>query len=115
MHVLTYSRELLHDVMPETMRTWRRDLETDLRTLWVEPLVAADVRHRAMVVEGESPATGLLEVADREGADVVIVGARDHGGIADRVLGGVSYRVTHRAHQPVVVVPPEWPAPEAHG
>ena len=111
-HVLTYSREFIHDVMPETMRTWRRELESDLRTRWVEPLVAAGVEHRAVVIEGESPAAALLELADGEHADVLIVGAKGHGGLADRVLGGVSYRVTHRAHQPVVVVPPDWSAPE---
>jgi nucleotide-binding universal stress UspA family protein len=111
-HVLTYSREFIHDVMPETMRTWRRELEDDLRTRWVEPLLAAGVEHRAVVVEGESPAAALLDLADREYADVLIVGAKGHGGFADRVLGGVSYRVTHRARQPVVVVPPDWSAPE---
>ena len=40
--------------------------------------------------------------------DLLIVGAKGHGGLADRVLGGVSYRVAHRARQPVVVVPPDW-------
>jgi nucleotide-binding universal stress UspA family protein len=111
-HVLTYSREFIHDVMPETMRTWRRELEDDLRTRWVKPLLAAGVDHRAVVVEGESPAAALLDLADRERADVLIVGAKGHGGFADRVLGGVSYRITHRARQPVVVVPPDWSAPK---
>jgi nucleotide-binding universal stress UspA family protein len=61
--------------------------------------------------EGESAAEGLLEMADRERADLVIVGAKGHGGFADRVLGGVSYRVTHRSRHPVVVVPPNWSGP----
>jgi nucleotide-binding universal stress UspA family protein len=109
-HVLTYSRAFIHDVMPETMRNWRRELEDDLHTRWVEPLLAAGVEHRAVLVEGESPAAALLDRADDEHADVLIVGAKGHGGFADRVLGGVSYRVTHRAQQPVVVVPPDWSA-----
>jgi nucleotide-binding universal stress UspA family protein len=111
-HVLTYSREFIHDVMPETMRTWRRELEDDLRTKWVRPLVAAGVEHRAVLVEGDSPATTLLELADAEHADVLIVGAKGHGSFANRVLGGVTYQVTHRARQPVVVVPPGWSAVE---
>lgn len=110
-HVLTYNSELLRDVTLDTMRTWRSELKDDLRTRWVEPLIAAGVEHRCLVVEGESPATGLLETADRERADVVIVGAKGRGGLTDRILGGVSYRVTHRAHQPVVVVPLNWSAP----
>jgi nucleotide-binding universal stress UspA family protein len=105
-HVLTYNHEFLRDVTLDTMRTWRHELRVDLRTKWVAPLISAGVEHRCLVVEAESPATGLLETADRERADVVIVGATGHGGgLADRVLGGVSYRVTHRARQPVVVVP----------
>jgi nucleotide-binding universal stress UspA family protein len=107
-HILTYSQELLRDVSPDTMHTWRRDLEEDLRTRWVEPLTTGGVDIRSVVVEGESVAEGLLEVADREGAALVIVGAKGRGGLAGRVLGGVTYRVTHRAHQPVVVVPPDW-------
>jgi len=115
-HVLTYNRELLRDSTLDTMRTWRRELKDDLRTKWVEPLIAAGVEHRCLVVEGESPAAGLLETADRERADLLIVGAQGSGGLADRVLGGVSYRVTHRAHQPVVVVPLNWSAPRRkHG
>lgn len=110
-HVLTYYRELLRDVTPDTMRTWRRDLEEQLRTRWVEPLITRGIDLRTVVVEGESPAEGLLDIADSERADLVIVGAKGHGGFADRVLGGVSYRVTHRARQPVVVVPPDWSGP----
>lgn len=111
-HVLTYSREFIRDATPDTMRTWRRELEDDLRTRWVQPLLAAGVEHRALVAEGESPAEALLDLANDEHVDVVIVGAKGHGGFADRVLGGVSYRVTHRAHQPVVVVPPDWSVTE---
>ncbi len=48
-----------------------------------------------------------MAVADREDADLIVVGAHGHGGFEDRMLGSVSYKVSHRAHQPVVIVPPE--------
>lgn len=105
-HVLTYNRELVRDFTLDTMRTWRRELETDVRTRWVEGLAAHDVKYRSQLSEHDSPAAGLLEVADRESADLLVVGAKGHGNIAGRILGSVSYRVTHGAHQPVVVVPP---------
>jgi nucleotide-binding universal stress UspA family protein len=107
-HVLTYNQELLRDISPDTMHTWRRDLEADLRARWVEPLTTRGIDTRSEVIEAESVAEGLLEVADRERAALVIVGAKGRGGVAGRVLGGVTYRITHRAHQPVVVVPPDW-------
>lgn len=104
-HVLTYNRELMRDITPDTMRTWRRDLERDLETTWIAPLTTAGNDHRTELLEADSPAQGLLDVADREHADVLIVGSRGHHGIAGRVLGSTSYKLAHHAHQPVVVVP----------
>jgi nucleotide-binding universal stress UspA family protein len=111
-HVLTYGGELMRDVTLDTMRTWRRDVEHDLKTSWVVPLRDYGIEHRCIVEESSSPSSGLLEVADRERVELVVVGAQGHGNLAERVLGGVSYRLAHRAHQPVVVVPPDWSAPE---
>ena len=104
-HVLTYSHALLRDITPDTMRAWRLELHEDLRTRWTEPLAAGGVDHRTLVVEHDSAAAGLLAATEREDADLLIVGAKGHGSLADRVLGGVSYRVIHRSRQPVVVVP----------
>jgi nucleotide-binding universal stress UspA family protein len=106
-HVLTYNQELVRDVSLDTMRTWRRELERELRSRWAQPLTDHGIDKRCLVVEADSVAQGLLDVADREGASLLVVGATGHGGVASRVLGGVTYRVTHRARQPVVVVPPD--------
>lgn len=108
-HVLTYNHEFVRDLTPDTMRTWRRELQQELETGWVGALTEREVEHRCLLVEGDSPAAGLLEAVDREDADVLIVGANGHGNLAGRVLGGVSYRVTHRSSRPVVVVPADWP------
>jgi nucleotide-binding universal stress UspA family protein len=106
-HVLTYGTEMIRDVMPETMRAWRLELREELRTTWVEPLASRGIEHRTEMVEHDSPAAGLLAITDEQNADVLVVGARSHGGLTDRLLGGVSYRVTHRSRIPVVVVPIE--------
>ena len=105
LHVLTYNRELLRDISIDTMRTWRRELERDVRTKWVAPLVERGVAHRGEVIQHDSPAGGLIEVGEREGADLVVVGAKGRANLGGRLLGSVSYRVTHGAHRPVVVVP----------
>ncbi|GIF42705.1 universal stress protein [Actinoplanes xinjiangensis] len=49
-----------------------------------------------------SPAAQLLDAAD--GADLLVIGSRGHGGFADLLLGGVSQRVATHASCPVVVV-----------
>lgn len=104
-HVLTYNRELMRDITPDTMRTWRRDLERDLESTWIAPLTTAGGEHRTELVEADSAAEGLLNVAGREDADVLIVGSRGHSGIAGRLLGSTSFKLAHHAHQPVIVVP----------
>jgi nucleotide-binding universal stress UspA family protein len=107
-HVLTYSHEFAKDLSLDTMRTWRGELRRELQTRWIEPLVATGVTHRTLVVEDDSPAVGLLRICDEEHAVLIVVGAKSHRGLGDRILGGVSYRVTNAARLPVVVVPPEW-------
>jgi nucleotide-binding universal stress UspA family protein len=56
---------------------------------------------RARVVEG-IPAQVLLDACD--GADLLVVGSRGHGGFAEALLGSVSQHCVHHAHCPVVVI-----------
>jgi nucleotide-binding universal stress UspA family protein len=107
-HVLTYDREFVRDLTLDTLRTWRRDLARDLGGRWIEPLRDATVRHRTVLIEAASPAGGLVEVAEREEVDLLVVSAKGHGNLAGRVLRGVSYRLAHHASQPVVIVPSGW-------
>lgn len=87
-------------------RSWRDELRRKLEQDWCAPLRAAGLPFRALL-EGAPAAEGLVAVADREHADLIVVGANGHGILEDRVLGSVTYKVSHQAHQPVVIVPPE--------
>jgi nucleotide-binding universal stress UspA family protein len=59
-----------------------------------------EVEHH--IVEG-GPGAVLLDAA--EGADLVVVGSRGHGGFTGLLLGSVGQQVTGHAACPVVVVP----------
>lgn len=59
------------------------------------------VEIRSLVVEG-IPAQVLLDASD--GADLLVVGSRGHGGFAEALLGSVSQHCVHHAHCPVVVI-----------
>jgi nucleotide-binding universal stress UspA family protein len=107
-HVLTYSREFNKDLSMDTARTWRRDLREKLQGAWTEPARAAGLSCRARLAEADSVASGLLEVADEEGADLIVVGAHARGRVFDRIVGTVTYQLAHRSRHPVVIVPPDW-------
>lgn len=53
------------------------------------------------------PAEELLKAAHDTRADMIVVGARGSGGFKKLLLGSVSTHVTHHAHCPVAVIPPE--------
>lgn len=108
--MLTYSQEFVRDLSLASLRTWRHELERDLKAGWVEPLRTAGVEFRCTMIEGDSPAQTLVEVAERENVDIIVIGARGHANLAERLLGGVTYRLSHRASRPVIVVPPQWRA-----
>ena len=55
-----------------------------------------------VLVQGD-PARALLEQA--EGADLLVVGSRGHGGFAGLLLGSVSQKCVQHAPCPVLVVP----------
>ena len=107
-HILTYDREFGRDLTLDTMRPWRRELEHDLRTTWTEPLRAAHIRNTCVVFEAESCAKGLIDLASRDGADLVVVGSDGRSHLTGCVLGGLGDRLVHHARLPVVVVPAAW-------
>jgi nucleotide-binding universal stress UspA family protein len=59
------------------------------------------VRVTTKVVEG-SPAQVLLDAA--EGADLLVVGSRGHGGFASALLGSVSQHCASHSPCPVVII-----------
>jgi nucleotide-binding universal stress UspA family protein len=52
------------------------------------------------------PSNVLAEVAQRDGADVIVIGTRGHSAAASVLTGGVAHRLLHIAHCPLVIIPP---------
>ena len=59
---------------------------------------------RARVVVGEDPATAIVAAAEKESADVVVVGNIGMSGRKEFLLGNVPNRVSHNARCTVVIV-----------
>lgn len=88
--------ELLEDLRKaaeERLDELCRELSGQLEGLTVE----------RRVVES-APAAALVEAAD--GADLLVVGTRGHGGFAGLLLGSVSQQCAHHSPCPVVIIPP---------
>jgi nucleotide-binding universal stress UspA family protein len=59
------------------------------------------VKVSSTVREGNAPQI-LIEAAD--GADLLVVGSRGHGGFTEALLGSVSQHCVHHARCPVVII-----------
>jgi nucleotide-binding universal stress UspA family protein len=83
------------------------DIKPDLAVQSVVEQAAAAVRMGGVEVKVHTvtgdPADALLEVAEREKADLIVVGNRGMHGMT-RVLGSVPNKVSHRARCSVLIV-----------
>jgi nucleotide-binding universal stress UspA family protein len=85
-------------------RSWRRILRDLVERTWCAPLAQAPGAHRVEIRDGH-PVDVLLAAADREHADLLVVGSRGVGGRPELALGSTSLRLLQAARVPVLVVP----------
>ncbi|HXN00376.1 MAG TPA: universal stress protein [Candidatus Dormibacteraeota bacterium] len=93
-------------VPPAETPQQRADLQEAFSTEWCLPLRRSGVRYRATIEESTPTGTALIEVALREGADMIVVGSRGLNAVTEFLLGSVSHQVAHHSPIPVVIVPP---------
>ena len=85
---------------------WRRGLERRITEEYAADLVATDVELDVVALRGTNVADVLLQAAQEQQSDLVVVGARGLGGITGLRIGGVALRTLHQADRPIVLVPP---------
>jgi nucleotide-binding universal stress UspA family protein len=83
---------------------WRAGIQSEFENKWCRPLKSAGVKYRTLIQDGR-PATVLLDVAEREKAELIVVGRRGRGEVAELLLGSVSHEVALHSKRPVVLVP----------
>lgn len=99
-------------VVTRGMADAEEGLLRDFERSWCEPLRQAHVSWKAAV--GRGPASRwLAELAEREDADLVVVGRRGLNAVAEIFLGSVSRQLSHTCTVPLVLVPAAFRA--AHG
>ncbi len=81
---------------------------------WCQPFVDAAVRHRVELLDG-NPVHVLLTASLEFDADLIVVGGKGAGGLAEQLMGSTSTKLSERSPIPVVIVPSPHPGrhPEA--
>lgn len=68
-----------------------------------EKMAAASIRYKVEILHG-TPGPAIVEYANKEGFDVLVIGSRGLNSLQEMVLGSVSHKVVKRANCPVLIV-----------
>jgi nucleotide-binding universal stress UspA family protein len=96
--------ELVVAVPPFDVLASSQELVEAVERDYCVPLRARGLRPEALLLRRRQTAA-VVEVATANRADLVVVGKRPHGWVADAILGEVANQVVHHPPCPVVVVP----------
>jgi len=91
------------EVSPALYEELKQAAQHRLDVDWSAPLRSSTVSHRSLLLAG-SPDT-LLQAADEENADLVVVGPRGHGTFARMHIGSVAHYLAHHTTRPLAIVP----------
>ena len=98
----SYAPEVYGYVPAGLRETWQRTAETQLLAVFPER-EREPFRAKSTVVFG-SPARTIVEYADSNGFDLIVMGTHGRGGVAHLLLGSVAERVVRTAPCPVLTV-----------
>lgn len=70
-------------------------------------LAAKGIRVKAETVEANRPATAIIEYAQREGMDLIVMATHGHSGLQKLMPGSVAFGVLHESPLPVLLVRPK--------
>jgi nucleotide-binding universal stress UspA family protein len=83
---------------------WRARQRHELDATWCKTLRDAKIPFRSEIVDG-APAEALVQAAEAEHADLLVVGRRADARFTEAVLGSVPHHLAHHVTTPVVIVP----------
>jgi nucleotide-binding universal stress UspA family protein len=111
LHVLEITRGVLvpdpHLAAPEERRMNRTLAQAELKKLLPSEGGAMEVEVEAL--ESDDVALAILQVAERHGVDLLVLGRHGRGPLAKALMGSVARAVSQRSPRPVLLVP-ETPA-----
>jgi nucleotide-binding universal stress UspA family protein len=88
---------------PQFDPEWRAEMKKEFEGRWCKRLRDAGVRYRTVMEDGR-PASVIAQVGDSIDADVIVVGRRGRGGVAELVLGSVSHELVLHSKRPILLI-----------
>lgn len=73
----------------------------------VRAVEAAGVKARSISVPGDHAAAGILDIAEDEQAEMIVLATHGRSGVGKWLLGSVAEKVVRSARRPVLIVPAE--------
>jgi nucleotide-binding universal stress UspA family protein len=91
------------ELCPEQYKGLKREAGRRLDAEWSDPIIGSGVLHRSLLLSGTPDA--LLQAAEDQDADLVVVGPRGHGGFARLHIGSTAHHLAHYTTRPLAIVP----------
>jgi len=95
-------------VPPQLDEEWRAGMKKEFEEQWCNGLRDSGVHYRAVMEDGR-PASVIAQVAVSVDADLIVIGRRGRGGVAELVLGSVSHELVLHSKRPILVISTEPP------
>jgi nucleotide-binding universal stress UspA family protein len=70
-------------------------------------LISKGVNVKIEVLEADRPADAIIEYAQKNGMDLIVMTTHGHGGFKKLILGNVAFSVLNESNIPVLLVRPE--------
>jgi nucleotide-binding universal stress UspA family protein len=104
LHVPVYAFDPYAIALPlEYDPEWRAAMKKAFEEEWCKPLRESGLRYRMEMQDGR-PASVIADVAEAVDADLVVVGRRGLGGVAELLIGSVSHELSHHCKRPVLLI-----------
>jgi nucleotide-binding universal stress UspA family protein len=82
---------------------WAAEMKRQFEQEWCKPLRDSGLPYRT-VLKNTRPASLIAETAESVDADLVVVGRRGLGGVAEVLLGSVSHELSLHCKRPVLLI-----------
>ncbi len=92
-------------IPPGSTKDWRCQLEHSIRSDFAVEFSDAGIDTTTLGLCSTNAAEALLQAAQEERTDIVVVGMRGTGGFTKLRIGGVALKVLHLADRPVLLIP----------